>query len=137
MTIRVIVVDEFEIMRQGVKLILEQVPTIKVVGDAGSDREAVEVTAFVRPDVVVVDSPNLDVIRRLKEQCPAARVLAFSTCAEPAFVISALQAGANAYILKQSQSMELVRAVLALGRGDVFQPIIDAKLNLQVKRELD
>jgi DNA-binding NarL/FixJ family response regulator len=133
-SIRVVVADEYEIMRQGVRLILEQVPTIRVAGDARTADEAIEITAFVQPDVVIVDVANPEVIRRLKVRNPTVRVLMISFCSDPAFVISALQAGADGYILKQSQSAELIRAVLALGRAEVRQPVVDSHLNLSLRR---
>src|SRR5258707_6363469 len=134
-SIRVVVADEYEILRQGVRLILEQVPTIRVAGEAKTADEAIEITAFVQPDVVVADVSNVDVIRQIKVRNPKVRFLMLSMSSDPAFVISALQAGADGYILKQSQSVELVRTVLKLGRGNVPQPIVDPQLNLKPRRE--
>lgn len=135
--IRVIVVDECEIVRRGVRLILEQNPTIRVTDDVRTEAEALDVAAFVQPDVVVLDVVNLDVIRRLKERNPNGRILMLSMCTDAAFALSALQAGADGYLLKQSQCVELVKTVLALGRGDIGQPIVDSQLDLKVNRAAD
>src|SRR5438094_8651678 len=77
-SVRVVLLDEYELIRQGVRLILEQVPTIRVVGEARNVKEALEVTAFVRPDLIVADVASPDEIRQLKRQNPTVRVIVLS-----------------------------------------------------------
>lgn len=136
-SIRVVLVDEYELVRHGVRLVLEQVQTIRVAGEARTAEEAIEITAFLQPDVVVADVTSLDVIRRLKERNPKVRLLVLSHCADQANVLGTLQAGADGYILKQSPSVDLIRAVLELGRGETRQPVLDPHLNLKTRRDAD
>jgi DNA-binding NarL/FixJ family response regulator len=137
MAIRVVLADEYELIRQGVRLILEQAPTIRVAGEAKSVDDAIEVSLFVRPDVIVADVSSADAIRRFKVQNPTVRFLVLSACCDQAHVFAALQAGADGYILKQGPCTELVRAVLALGRSDHRQPIVDPLLNFKPRRNID
>ena len=137
MSIRVVLADEYELIRQGVRLILEQSPTIRVAGEAKSVDDAIEVSSFVRPDVIVADVTSPDAIRRFKEKNPTVRFLVLSASCDQAHVFAALQAGADGYILKQGPCTGLVRAVLALGRSDHRQPIVDPLLNFKPRRNID
>ena len=137
MSVRVVLADEYELIRQGVRLILEQSPTIRIAGEARSVDDAIEVASFVRPDVIVDDVASADAIRRFKVQNQTVRFLVLSACRDQAFVFAALQAGADGYILKQGPCTELIRAVLALGRSDQRQPIVDALLNFKPRRAID
>jgi DNA-binding NarL/FixJ family response regulator len=133
----VVLADEYQLLRHGVRLILEQVQTIRVAGEARSTDEAIEISAFLQPDVVVADVVSLDVIRRFKERNPKVRLLVLTACCDQANVVGTLQAGADGYILKQSPSVDLVRAVLELGRGECRQPVLDPHLNLTSRRDVD
>jgi DNA-binding NarL/FixJ family response regulator len=137
MSIRVVLADEYELIREGVRLILAQSPTIRVAGEAKSVDDAIEVSLFVRPDVIVADVSSPDAIRRFKAKNPTVRFLVLSDRTDQAHVFAALQAGADGYVLKQGSCAELVRAVLALGRGDQREPIVDPQLNFKPRRNID
>ncbi len=137
MSVRVVLADDYELIRLGVRLILEQSPAIRVVGEATNAEEAVDVAAFVRPDVVVIDAATPDVIRRLKQLPTNARVLVLTACRDQAYVLGVLQAGADGYILKESPSVDLIRTVLMLGKGESRQPIVDSRLDLKPRRHGD
>ena len=127
--------DENEIARLGVRLILEQAASIRVAGEAKSATAAVELAAFAQPDVVVADIANPEIVRRLKGSSPNVKVLVFSACADPAFVVSTVQAGADGYFLKESASTDLIQMVLALGRGNRLEPMLDPKLSVTLRQD--
>jgi DNA-binding NarL/FixJ family response regulator len=129
--VRVVLVDGHELVRQGIRLILERSAGIQVVGDTPTPEEAVKVIEFARPSVVVADLESPDVIGRLKAAHAATRVLVLSSRAENAFVLAAIHAGADGYILKQSTSVDLIRAVVALGREETRRPIVDTRVELK------
>jgi DNA-binding NarL/FixJ family response regulator len=133
-SVRVLLADEYELVRHGVRLILEEESTIQVVGEARNAEEATIVAPRLDPDVVVVDVDRLSVLHKLKERCPRARILVLTHCADPAFAEGALAAGAGAYLLKQGTSARLIRAVQALGRGDDATPIVDPQIELRSRR---
>jgi DNA-binding NarL/FixJ family response regulator len=133
----VVLADEFELVRHGVRLVLEQVQSIRVAGEARDAEEAIEISAFLQPDVVVADVASLDVIRRFKERNQRVRLLVLSSCSDQANVVGSLRAGADGYILKQSPSVDLVRAVLELGRGEARQPVLDPHLDVKPRRDTD
>jgi DNA-binding NarL/FixJ family response regulator len=133
--VRVVLVDDYELIRLGVRLILEQTSSIKVAGEAKTAEEAIDVATFTRPDVVVVDGATPDDIRRLKKRLPNVRVLVLTACRDQAYVLGALQAGAEGYILKQSPSVDLVRAVLTLGQSEERFPIVDSHLDVKQPRD--
>lgn len=125
--LRVVLVDDHEITRQGVRTILEVHPDIIVVGEAASAPEAVALIARHRPDVVVMDvqlgaSSGIDATREIRTQFPAARVLILTSFPDEQALISSIEAGASGYVLKQIRRDELVSAVRDAGDG---QHIVD------------
>jgi DNA-binding NarL/FixJ family response regulator len=130
-SIRVVVADEFELVRHGIRLILEQVPTIRVVGEAKGADEAIELTAQLQPEVLVADFANPATIRRCKVRNSNVKLLVLSTLADHAYVASAIQAGADGYVLKQSTSGNLIQAIMSLSERDRRQPALDPRLTLK------
>ena len=121
--IRVLIVDDHQVVRRGLRTFLELHDDIDVVGEAGDGLEAVEQAAGLRPDVVLMDivMPRLDGIeatRRIKERSAAVGVIALTSFAGDDQVLPALEAGASSYLLKDVSPEELVEAIRAVHRGE-------------------
>ncbi len=122
---RVLLVDDHTLVRQGLRRILESDPGIEIVGEAGNGRTAVELTAQLRPDVVVMDItlPELNGIeatRQITKRDANTRVLIVSMHADHASVRQSLKAGARGYVLKNAEDLELLKAVKVVYRGGSF-----------------
>lgn len=121
--IRVLLVDDQELIRVGFRLVLDAESDITVVGEAGDGHEAVEAARRLRPDVVLMDvrMPRVDGIEatsRLRELLPDTRVLVLTTFDLDEYAFGALEAGASGFLLKDAQRTELVAAIHAVHRGD-------------------
>ncbi|MGQ9585704.1 MAG: response regulator [Anaerolineae bacterium] len=132
--IRVLLADDHALLREGLRLVLEAQPDLQVIGEAGDGEEAVEKSRTLRPDLVLMDiaMPRLNGVeatRRIKRFCPETKVVVLTQYQDREYVLSILQAGADGYILKQSDSQELVKGIRAALRGD-------ASLSPSVAREL-
>lgn len=128
--IRIMLVDDHEIVRTGLRSYLEKQDGIQVVAEAGGGLEALESIARAAPDVVVMDitMPDLDGLqatRQLKENHPEIQVLALTVHADKQYLFEMMAAGASGYITKQSAADELVEAVRAVANGNVYlQPAL-------------
>lgn len=140
--IRVLVVDDQAIVRNGLRLILSEVPGVTVVGEAGDGREAIELARVTAPDVVMMDvrMPRLDGIRAVSDvlaAAPRTRVIMLSTFGDDHEVMGALRAGASGYLLKDSDPNDIAAAVVAVANGEsvvspgVTRGLIDAALTAQ------
>lgn len=121
--IRVLVVDDQALVRVGVKVLLEAVEGIEVVGEAGTGQEAIGLVERIRPDVVLMDlrMPKLDgrvATQRIVEQWPNVHVVVLTTFSDDASIYGALRAGAVGFLLKDSEPPLLVEAVRKAARGD-------------------
>jgi NarL family two-component system response regulator LiaR len=124
-SIRVLIVDDHMMVREGIKSFLHQFEDITVVGEAENGVEAVEKAQRLSPDVVLMDlvMPQMDGIeatRRIKAAAPQARVLAISSFCTDELVFPALKAGAVGYLLKDSDPQDLVRSIREIHRGESF-----------------
>ncbi|MFI0977432.1 response regulator [Streptomyces sp. NPDC021093] len=122
-TVRLLLADDEELIRHGVRLILRHADDIDVVGEAANGAEAVELAAELRPDVALVDvrMPVLDglaAIERLLALDPAPRVVMLTTFGDEENVTRALHAGATGFLLKDEGPHELISAVRAAAAGD-------------------
>jgi DNA-binding NarL/FixJ family response regulator len=128
--IRILIVDDHTIVRQGVRSLLEREPDLSVVGEAGDGRTAIRIACERNVDVVIMNvvMPGLngiDATRILRRECPAARVLILTAHDDEEFVREALIAGALGYVLKQADASDLVSAIRAVHRGEpVLSPPI-------------
>jgi DNA-binding NarL/FixJ family response regulator len=123
--IRVLLVDDQELVRAGFRMILETQPDIEVVGDAGDGVEAVTATRRLRPDVVLMDirMPNLDGLqatRRIVAARSGARVLILTTFDLDEYVYQALTAGASGFLLKNAPPEQLISGVRVVAAGDAL-----------------
>ena len=123
--IRVLLADDHAVVRQGFRMILAAQPDMEIVGEAGNGREAIELAASLRPDIVVMDvaMPELNGIeatRRLASLIPRARVVALSMHKDSVYVREILRAGARGYLLKDSGAADLVAAIRAVASGESY-----------------
>lgn len=120
--VRVLIVDDQTVVREGLAAILSTDPEIEVVGLAGDGREALEMTAELQPDVVLMDlkMPVLDGVQatqKLQHRHPGISVLVLSTYADDDWVLSALRAGAAGYLLKDTRRETLIAAIKGTAEG--------------------
>jgi DNA-binding NarL/FixJ family response regulator len=123
--LRILLVDDHELVRRGAKGVLHSRHGWRVVGEAANGREAVEKAIALKPDVAVVDIsiPQLDgieVTRQIREALPAAKVLVLTMHESEQMVQRALEAGAHGYILKSDLTESLVKAVKSVSEGQRF-----------------
>ena len=123
--IRILLVDDHAVVRQGFRMILAAQEDMEIVGEAGNGREAIAKAAELHPDVVVMDvaMPELNGIeatRRLAETSPQTRVLALSMHKDSVYVREILRAGARGYLLKDSIDVDFLTAVRAVARGEGY-----------------
>ena len=123
--IRVLLADDHPILRSGLKLLLGAEPDMVVVGEANNGREAVEQTIQLRPDVVVMDIAmpemgGLEATRKLSELASGTRVLILTVHAEEQYLLPVIQAGGSGYVRKSQADTDLLEAVRAVHRGEVF-----------------
>ena len=124
MGIRVIIADDHEMLRAGLRLFLQRDPGIEVLGEAADGGEAVRLTEELRPDVVLMDMrmPVMDGIAAtaaIKRDLPDVEVLALTSVIEDSWVVGAIRAGAIGYLLKTTRADELCQAVRAAAGGQV------------------
>jgi DNA-binding NarL/FixJ family response regulator len=122
--IRILLVDDHKVVREGLRLFLETDERLEVVGEAANGREALERVEALMPDVVLMDllMPVMDgvsAIRELKRRFPEIEVVAVTSVLEDRLVVDAVQAGAMGYLLKDTDADELVEAIYAASRGEV------------------
>ena len=131
MTIRVLLVDDHALMREGLRALLASHADISVVAEAGNGRDAVRRAAELKPDVVVLDisMPDLNGVeaaRLIHAQCPGTRLVMLSMHANAEHLHRALDAGASAYVLKESAGSEVVAAIrTVVAGGRYLSPALD------------
>ena len=132
--IRILLADDHTIIRSGLRLLLDQQPDFKVVAEAENGRQAVELVSQHHPEVVVLDigMPQLNGIeatQQIVSQDPRTHVVILSMHSDEGYVLRALKAGAQAYILKNSAEADLIRAIRTVSEGkSFFSPAISKML---------
>src|SRR5512137_718362 len=119
---RILLVDDHEVVRLGLKALLERHPNFEVVSEASNAREAVERVAAFSPDVVVMDirlpgGSGIEACQEIVDKYPDTKVIMLTSYAEDEMLFSAIRAGAAGYVLKQIGGEDLVRAIEAVGRA--------------------
>jgi two-component system response regulator DevR len=121
--LRVLLVDDHEVVRVGLRALIERQPGMEVVGEASTAREAVRHTGRLAPDVVVLDvrlpgTDGLEACRQIKAHWPETRIIILTSFPDDEVLFEAISAGADGYVLKQVGSDELIRALERVGRGE-------------------
>jgi DNA-binding NarL/FixJ family response regulator len=124
-TTRILLADDHVVMRSGLRLLLERQPGLEVVGEAADGREAVDLAAALKPDVVVMDiaMPRLNGVeatRQIVARNPGTSVVILSMHSDESYVLRSLKAGAKAYLLKDSAESDLISAISAVTSGASF-----------------
>ncbi|HLA06259.1 MAG TPA: response regulator transcription factor [Anaerolineales bacterium] len=124
MPIRILLVDDHSVVRQGLRMFLSLDPALEVVGEAGNGADGIEQVRRLKPDVVLMDllMPVMDgvtAIQHLRKEFPDVEVIALTSVLEDDKVIGAVRAGAIGYLLKDTQADELCRAIKAAAAGQV------------------
>jgi len=139
MSIRILLVDDHAVVRQGLRMFLGLDPELEVVGEAENGEEAIRLTKELNPDVILMDliMPVMDgvtAILRLRREFPDTEVLALTSVLEDEAVIKAMRAGAMGYLLKDTRAEELCRAIKAAAAGQVqLSPQAAARLMREVR----
>ena len=137
---RILLVDDHEVVRLGLKSLLERHPQFEIVGEAAPAREALEQVENNHPDVVVMDirlpgTSGIEACEEITSRFPETRVLMLTSYAEDEMLFSAIRAGASGYILKQIGGEGLVRALEAVARGEaLLDPAVTQRVFQEVRR---
>lgn len=132
--IRLLVVDDHPVVRAGLRTVEEMASHIRIVGEAGNPEDGLARVVALRPDVVLLDirlrgSNGIDLCRRIKAASPATRVLILTSYVDDQLILSALEAGADGYLLKESDTHRLVNAINDVHRGEaVFDPEVTRQM---------
>jgi DNA-binding NarL/FixJ family response regulator len=138
--IRILLVDDQRLMREGLRTLFELEPDLEVVGEAGDGEQALTAYERLEPDVTLMDirMPGMDGVeatRRMKERWPAARVVILTTFDDDEFVFEGLRAGALGYLLKDVSGAELAEAVRQVMRGGaLIEPSVARKVVAEFAR---
>jgi DNA-binding NarL/FixJ family response regulator len=139
----VLVVDDHEVVREGLRTFLELQDGIDVVGEAADGAAALVAAEELRPDVILMDLvmprlDGLDAMRALRERLPAARVIVLTSFLDEDRLMPALRAGAAGYLLKNTAPQELARAVRAAHAGEaLLDPLVGARLVEALARDTE
>jgi two-component system response regulator DevR len=135
-----LIVDDHEVVRQGLVALLGRRPEFQVVGEAGTVAEAVAAARKFQPDLVVMDvrlpdGSGVEACREIRAEFPATRVVMLTSYPDEDAVLSAIVAGASGYLLKQVRARDLVAALEAVGRGEsLLDPAVTGRVLERVRR---
>lgn len=143
--IRVVLVDDHAVVRQGLRFLLEQQSDIEVIGESKDGAQGVDLVTSLLPDVVLLDllMPKMDgitAVREMKRTTPSTQIIILTSYYEDDQVFGAIKAGAISYLLKDASPEELVEAVRAAARGEgVLHPMVAARVlrEMQQRSPLD
>ena len=137
---RIVLVDDHEVVRLGLKVLLEQNEHFEVVGEANNAKEAVEIAGKLRPDIVLMDirlpgASGIEACEEITQLYPEVRVVMLTSYAEDEMLFSAIRAGASGYLLKQINSDDLIRSLESVRRGDaLLDPLVTQRVFQEVRR---
>ena len=139
-SLRVLVVDDHEVVRQGLVALLDRRPGFEVVAQAGSVAESIDQARLHQPDIVVMDvrlpdGSGVEACRAIRDELPATRVIMLTSFPDDEAVLSAIVAGASGYLLKQIRARDLVAALEAVGRGEsLLDPAVTERVLERIRR---
>ena len=134
MSIRILIVDDHGVLRAGLRALLSAEPDLEVVGETGDGGEVFSLASELQPDVILLDISlpglsGIEITRRLKEVLPAVRVLILTFHEDESLLHEAIKGGAAGYIVKRAAESELIDAIRAVWRGDLYiHPIMTRAL---------
>jgi DNA-binding NarL/FixJ family response regulator len=137
--LRILLAEDHETIRDGLKLLVNSQPDMEIVGEAENGHVALQLAQSLLPDVVVMDVSmpelnGLQATKKLKQKCPQVKVLTLTRHTDDGYLQQLLQAGASGYVLKQSKSAELLRAIRAVVAGQTYlDPAITEKAVTQIR----
>ena len=138
--LRVMLVDDHEVVRGGVRAMLQATDDIIVTAEAASVQEAIDEAARSRPDVILMDvrltdGSGIEATRQIRADRPATRVLMLTSFADDEALFASIMAGASGYVLKQVNSAELLRAIRAVGQGEsLLDPAVTTSVLDRLRR---
>jgi DNA-binding NarL/FixJ family response regulator len=138
--LRLLLVDDHEVVRLGLKALLQRYPQFEVVGEAGSAREAIEAAGRIKPNVVLMDirlpgASGIEACEEITRANPDIKVIILTSYAEDEMLFSAIRAGASGYVLKQIASEDLIKAIESVGRGEaLLDPAVTQRVFQEVRR---
>ncbi|MCL7454747.1 MAG: response regulator transcription factor [Anaerolineae bacterium] len=139
MSLRILLVDDHEVVRVGVRALIDRQPGMEVVAEAGTIREAISQAEQLLPDVVVLDirmpgGSGLEACRQIKAQRPETRVIILTSFPDDEVLFDAIAAGADGYVLKQIGSDDLIHALECVGQGqNLLDPSLTDRLFAKVR----
>jgi len=137
---RILVVDDHEVVRLGLKALLDQHPNFEVIAEAANAKEALEKVEKYIPDVVLMDirlpgASGIEACEQITENFPDTKVIMLTSYAEDEMLFSAIRSGASGYVLKQIAAEDLIKAIEAVGRGEgLLDPAVTQRVFQEVKR---
>ncbi|WP_374688729.1 response regulator [Promineifilum sp.] len=140
--LRLLLVDDHEVVRLGMRALLERHPSFTVVGEASSQEEAVAMAEEQQPDLVLMDirlagGSGIEACQQIKERLPDTKVIMLTSFAEDELLFAAIRAGASGYLLKQIAGGEVVRAIEAAARGEsMLDPTLTQRVFSEVRRSI-
>ncbi len=139
MSLRILLVDDHEVVRVGLRALIERQPGMEIVGEAGTVREAVSQAAKLAPDVVLLDirlpgGDGLEACDQIKARRPETRIVVLTSFPDDEVLFDAIASGADGYILKQIGSDELIQGLERVGRGEsLLDPLVTARVFAKVR----
>ena len=123
--VRILIADDHGVLRAGLRVLLNAESDMEVVGEAGDGSEAMVKARELRPDVILLDvtmpgTGGLQAIRHIRKACPASKILILSMHDDESYLREALRSGASGYALKKAADTELLSAIRAVNRGEIF-----------------
>jgi two-component system response regulator DevR len=135
---KILIVDDHEVVRLGLKALLEHHPQFEVIGEAGDAKDAIEQVGALLPDVVLMDirlpgASGIEACQEITRRYPQTRIIILTSYAEDEMLFSAIRAGASGYVLKQIGGEDLIKALEAVSRGEA---LLDSAVTQRVFQEV-
>lgn len=140
--LRLLLVDDHEVVRLGMRALLERHPTFTVVGEASTQEEAVTMAVEHQPDIVLMDirlagGSGIEACQQVREQLPETKVIMLTSFAEDELLFAAIRAGATGYLLKQIAAGDLIRAIEGAALGEsMLDPSLTQRVFFEVRRSI-
>jgi DNA-binding NarL/FixJ family response regulator len=136
--LRVMLVDDHEVVREGLRTLLDRRPGMRVVAEAGTVAQSIEVALREKPDVIIMDvrlpdGSGVEACREIRSELPETRLIMLTSYADEEAIIASIMAGASAYLLKQTRGQQLADAVEAVARGE---SLLDSKVTERVLEQV-